>query len=90
MNKNDANKKPKENEYAEVCIGQIIPTEKGIEMPPKYAYRIDFKGEDVMVIPLEGKWKTEKNAEKTRNTKNQKSISSKENKRKQEDDREQA
>lgn len=47
-------------EYAEVCIGQMIPTEKGIEMPPQYAYRIDFREDDVMVIPLVSDKKQEK------------------------------
>ena len=55
-------------EYAEVCIGQMIPTEKGIEMPPQYAYRIDFREDDVMVIPLI----SDKKQEKARQAKEQK------------------
>lgn len=57
MNEKTANAGDKKD-HIEVCIGQMIPTEKGIEMPPQYAYKIDFKGKDVMVIPLEGKWKS--------------------------------
>ena len=60
MSENTANAGHKNQEYAEVCIGQMIATEKGLEMPPQYAYRIDFKGEDVMVIPLVSDKKQEK------------------------------
>ena len=59
-------------EYAEVCIGQMIATEKGLEMPPQYAYRIDFKADDVMVIPLVN---DEKKQEKPRQARNKKNVS---------------
>ena len=82
MSEKTANAGHKNQEYAEVCIGQIISTEKGLEMPPQYAYRIDFKGEDVMVIPLEGnsKKKTVRDAvkvEKPRQAISQKNVSTK-------------
>ena len=64
----------KNQEYAEVCIGQMIATEKGLEMPPQYAYRIDFKSDDVMVIPLVS---DEKKQEKPRQARNQKSVPTK-------------
>ena len=76
------------NEYAEVCIGQMIPTEKGIEMPPQYAYRIDFREDDVMVIPLV----SDKKQEKTKQAKDQKNSPAKTRRgtSKVEEDREQA
>lgn len=61
------------NEYAEACIGLVIPTGKGIKMPPQYAYRIDFREDDVMVIPLI----SDKKQEKARQAKNQKNSPAK-------------
>lgn len=69
MSENTANADHKKEEYAEVCIGQMIPNEIGLDMPPKYAYRIDFNGSDVMVIPLEGNWKVNSKGKNNREEK---------------------
>ncbi len=44
-----------------ICFGIAETDEKGnINMPPEYAYQIQFTDENCIVIPLEGKKKQEK------------------------------